>query len=156
MTHVDWHPYPSERPTKDDEKKQFCCLMISGRIFPLYWLGRKWGGWGVEGVTAWAKMSGIDVSNLYPKTKPKKPGDYFVKLKNGYINTYLNNNVSMAYFSGTEFTTSDNDVIAWAEINYPEPYRPPTPLDNHPDAVTARKYMQNDPETLKKLGIFDE
>ena len=26
----------------------------------------------------------------------------------------------------------------------------------HPDAVTARKYVENDPETLKKLGIFDE
>lgn len=46
------------------------------------------------------------------------------------------------------------DVIAWAEVtDLPDPYEPD---DNHPDAVTARKYMQNDPETLKKLGIFDE
>ena len=153
MTHVDWHPYPFERPTKDDEEKEFCCLMISGRIFPLYWLGRKWGGWGVEGVTAWAKMSDIDVSNPYPKTKPKKPGDYFVKLENGYFNTYLNNNVSIDYFNGTEFSTYD-DVIAWTE--QPEPYRPPEYEDNHPDAITARKYMAGDPETVKALHIFDE
>lgn len=28
-------------------------------------------------------------------------------------------------------------------------------LDNHPDAVTARKYMAGDPETIKRLHIFD-
>lgn len=27
--------------------------------------------------------------------------------------------------------------------------------DMHPDAITARKYMAGDPETLKRLGIFD-
>lgn len=26
---------------------------------------------------------------------------------------------------------------------------------NHPDEITARKYMQRDPETLKRLGVFD-
>lgn len=45
-------------------------------------------------------------------------------------------------------------VIAWAEL--PDPYRPPEPEDNHPDAVTARKYMSGDPETVKALHIFDE
>ena len=29
-------------------------------------------------------------------------------------------------------------------------------IDNHPDAVTARKYMSGDPETVKALHIFDE
>ena len=27
--------------------------------------------------------------------------------------------------------------------------------DLHPDAITARNYEKNDPETLKRLGIFD-
>lgn len=27
--------------------------------------------------------------------------------------------------------------------------------DMHPDAITARKFMEKDPETLKRLGIFD-
>lgn len=27
--------------------------------------------------------------------------------------------------------------------------------DVHPDAITARNYEKNDPETLKRLGIFD-
>lgn len=26
---------------------------------------------------------------------------------------------------------------------------------NHPDEITARKYMQRDPETLRRLGVFD-
>lgn len=46
------------------------------------------------------------------------------------------------------------DVIAWAEVtDLPEPYEPD---DNHPDAITARKYMSGDPETVKALSIFDE
>ena len=28
--------------------------------------------------------------------------------------------------------------------------------DMHPDAITARNYEKNDPETLKRLGIFDK
>lgn len=31
----------------------------------------------------------------------------------------------------------------------------PPPLDNHPDAVTARLYMEGDPETVARLHIFD-
>lgn len=27
--------------------------------------------------------------------------------------------------------------------------------DMHPDAIAARKFMEKDPETLKRLGIFD-
>lgn len=50
------------------------------------------------------------------------------------------------------YERSDRKIIAWAEL--PEVYNP-EPVDNHPDTVTARKYMQNDPDTLKKLGIFD-
>lgn len=30
------------------------------------------------------------------------------------------------------------------------------PYDNHPDAVTDRKYMSGDTETVKALHIFDE
>lgn len=45
-------------------------------------------------------------------------------------------------------------VIAWAEM--PEPYKPPEPFDMHPDAITARKYAEGDPETVKALHIFDE
>ena len=45
-------------------------------------------------------------------------------------------------------------VTAWAEL--PEPYNPEEPEDNHPDAITARKYAEGDPETVKALHIFDE
>lgn len=30
-----------------------------------------------------------------------------------------------------------------------------TEPDMHPDAITALKFMEKDPETLKRLGIFD-
>ncbi len=31
----------------------------------------------------------------------------------------------------------------------------PEPRSEHPDEITARKYIERDPETLKSLGIFD-
>ena len=48
----------------------------------------------------------------------------------------------------------DGCIIAWAEL--PEPYNPEEPEDNHPDAITARKYAEGDPDTVKALHIFDE
>ena len=50
-------------------------------------------------------------------------------------------------------TTDPEDVLAWAEL--PKPYKPPKPMDMHPDAVFARKYMAGDPETVKKAHLFD-
>ena len=41
-------------------------------------------------------------------------------------------------------------------LNYEVKHNPPKPIDNHPDAVTTRKYMAGDPETVKALRIFDE
>lgn len=43
--------------------------------------------------------------------------------------------------------------IAW--MLCPEPYETPEPEDMHPDAITCRKYMEGDPETVKELEIFD-
>lgn len=39
------------------------------------------------------------------------------------------------------FDTLICDVIAWAEL--PDPYKEPEPLDMHPDAIAARRYMEN-------------
>lgn len=33
------------------------------------------------------------------------------------------------------------EVIAWAAL--PDPYKKPEPLDMHPDAIAARRYMEN-------------
>lgn len=44
-------------------------------------------------------------------------------------------------------------LLAWAF--FPKPYRPPEPEDSHPDAETARAYVAGDPETLRRLSIFD-
>lgn len=82
----------------------------------------------------------------YPETKPKKDGIYLV--------TTLAGDVDTDAFQLGDFDFYMSEVIAWAEL--PEPYNPPKPIDNHPDAVTTRKYMAGDPETVKALHIFDE
>lgn len=97
MTHVDWHPYPKEKPLEKDHLKKFLVTIV-----------------------------GSD-------------GEYYVEEDEWFVDD----------FEGWGFF-----VIAWAEM--PEPYRPPEPEDNHPDAITARKYMEKDPETVNALHIFDE
>ena len=47
----------------------------------------------------------------------------------------------------------DLNVLAWAYA--PEPFEEEK-VDMHPDAITARKYIEGDPETVKALHIFDE
>ena len=90
----------------------------------------------------------------YPEYKPKESGYYFYTFQIGTIG----GPVGLGFFDEGigEFEYNEDIVIAWAEINYPEPYRPPEPDDNHPDAITARKYAEGDPETVKALHIFDE
>lgn len=101
MTHVDWHPYPQEKPT---EEKQY--------LISFYVCEEKW--------------YGVDIDFYNPE-----------------------HDVWDVYDDGA-YTR----VTAWAER--PEPYKPQEPLDMHPDAITARKYAEGDPETVKALHIFDE
>lgn len=82
----------------------------------------------------------------YPETKPKKDGTYLV--------TTLAGDVDTDAFQLGDFDFYMSEVIAWAEL--PEPYKPEELEDNHPDAITARKYAEGDPETVKALRIFDE
>lgn len=91
----------------------------------------------------------------YPKEKPKKSGEYLVTL----ICNRKNDEPTVTTFQYSARKEKwvpiwCNDVIAWAEK--PEPYKPEEPEDNHPDAITARKYAEGDPETVKALHIFDE
>ena len=101
MTHVDWKPYPENKPK---EEKQY---LISFYVFT-------------------ENRNGVDIDFYDPK-----------------------HDVWDVYGGGV-YTR----VTAWAEK--PEPYKPPEPLDMHPDAITARKYAEGDPETVKALHIFDE
>ncbi len=100
----------------------------------------------------------------YPKEKPKDDGYYIVTI-NPFLNSYpvvsdfwKSMTVCDEDFSKTETVSFweryGGQVLAWAEL--PEPYCPKEPYDNHPDAVTARKYMSGDTETVKALHIFDE
>lgn len=92
----------------------------------------------------------------YPDEKPKKNNVYIVTFFSSFYKKTL------VYDDGydvekDEWETFNDDgcrILAWAEL--PEPYRPPEYEDNHPDAITARKYMAGDPETVKALHIFDE
>lgn len=97
MTHVDWHPYPEEKPLEKDTWKRFLVTIML------------------------------------------RDGPCVVEEDTWFVDDFE----EWGFF-----------VIAWAKL--PEPYRPPEPEDNHPDAVTARKYMSGDPETVKALSIFDE
>lgn len=88
----------------------------------------------------------------YPDEMPDSGKDYLVTVENrdGV------RRIEIAHFMyltawlglGAEY------VVAWAE--QPEPYKEPELLDMHQDAITARKYMEGDPETVKALHIFDE
>lgn len=93
----------------------------------------------------------------YPKEKPTEEKQYLISF---YVYKEKRSGVDI------EFYDPDHDdwgicddgvytrVTAWAEP--PEPYTPAKAEDNHPDAITARKYMSGDPETVKALHLFDE
>ena len=88
----------------------------------------------------------------YPEEKPPCTDDYLITIKKGRKLCVTKDcyDINEGEFE-IEFNTK---IIAWAEM--PEPYKPEEPEDNHPDAITARKYMEGDPETVKALHIFDE
>lgn len=89
---------------------------------------------------------------LYPKDMPNSGESYLVTVEDEHGFRYVGTAV---YMNLTGWLVDKRyKVIAWAEK--PEPYRPSEPEDNHPDAITARKYMKKDPETVKALHIFDE
>ena len=88
----------------------------------------------------------------YPEEKPRRTGDYLVTFQKR----------RKLYVTKDCYDINEGDfeidfyvkVVAWAEL--PEPYKPEELEDNHPDAITARKYAEGDPETVKALHIFDE
>ena len=88
----------------------------------------------------------------YPDEQPTKLRLYLVTYKNKDHEPCI---YIALYFNG--WRTGDlselKDVIAWAEL--PEPYAEKV-VDMHQDAITARKYKEGDPETVKALHIFDE
>ena len=101
MTHVDWKPYPKEKPV---EEKEYLISFYD-------WTRKRYG---------------VDMDFYNPE-----------------------HDVWDVYDDGAY-----TGVYAWAEK--PEPYKEPELLDMHQDAITARKYMEGDPETVKALHIFDE
>ena len=92
----------------------------------------------------------------YPDEYPPKNNRYLTTIPSKSEDAHRY--VDITFWDGNReywYTPSIYDPIAWAEL--PEPYEPPKrdPYYNHPDEITARKYMERDPETLKALGIFD-
>lgn len=91
----------------------------------------------------------------YPDEKPSKKDRYLVTLDDGNGHQHI----SIATFYMDTFWENgaiDNIVTAWQEL--PPPFVDPeknTPNYWHPDEITARKYVEGDPETLRRLGIFD-
>lgn len=66
------------------------------------------------------KMTHVDW-RPYPEEKPKKSGYYFLSFPIGTIG----GNVGLSFFDKGlgEFEYNDCLAIAWAEIDYPDPYR---------------------------------
>ncbi len=100
-----------------------------------------------------------------PGELPQKSGLYLVTRKHretGKVALFLDGYAALSflpqdpehpYFICEKDCEKEWTTIAWA--NLPEPYRPPEPEDSHPDAETARAYVAGDPETLRRLSIFD-
>ncbi len=87
----------------------------------------------------------------YPEDIPDSLESYLVTVEDENGFSYVDKKV---YSDVAEWLIDKRyKVIAWAEL--PEVYKP-EPEDNHPDAITARKYMSGDPDTVKALHIFDE
>lgn len=90
----------------------------------------------------------------YPENKPSDEDEYQDFLITIFDGSNTSVTIDQWLSVGCWDRYLDFEVIAWAEK--PEPYKPQEPLDMHPDAITARKYAEGDPETVKALHIFDE
>lgn len=88
----------------------------------------------------------------YPDEIPDED-EYFIK--NFFVTVMFVNheaqtvtNTQLAYFNPTAkrgtglqwYKPTKYKILAWARINFPDPYEP---LDMHPDAIAARRYMEN-------------
>lgn len=73
--------------------------------------------------------------NPYPEVTPPEGEDYLVT-----IESFGEYSTMMDYFNNGQWHEfDDEDVRAFRAL--PEPYKPEEPLDMHPDAVAARRYM---------------
>mgnify|MGYP000301432249 CR=1 FL=1 len=98
----------------------------------------------------------------FPREKPDKEGFYLVTIKNNSTGTVT---IDLNFWGVHSFWSQNGktepgflsfngfSILAWMEL--PEPYEPPEPEDMHPDAVAARAYTAGDPETVKRLTIFE-
>ena len=77
----------------------------------------------------------------YPEFCPPKSGFYFICVESGGKRF-----VQLAFFDGLRFDIEFQGfrgIVAWMTIDMPEPYSGPDTIDMHPDAIAARRYMEN-------------
>lgn len=74
-----------------------------------------------------------DEWNQFPDIQPPTEGEYLVTTREG------KKKVTTLYWIGDCWSRYHNDVVAFRAL--PEPYKPEEPLDMHPDAIAARRYM---------------
>ena len=91
----------------------------------------------------------------YPATKPEAKGRYLVTLDDGNGHQHITICAwNLGIFWG--YGPLDDLVTAWQPL--PEAFVDPEKADpnyNHPDEITRRKYVAGDPETMRRLSIFD-
>lgn len=99
----------------------------------------------------------------YPETKPpEKPKDYLVTITDAGRHPVTRYTTALRWaktYFYREWGVPEEIVTAWAEM--PAPYdgkdvEDIEPVDMHPDTITGQKYLENDPETINALTIFDE
>ena len=79
--------------------------------------------------------------NKYPEYWPPKTGFYFICVQPGGKRF-----VQLSYFDGLRFECEFQGmrgIVAWMPVKCPKPYYGPDTIDMHPDAIAARRYMEN-------------
>ena len=77
----------------------------------------------------------------YPEFWPPKSGVYFICVESGKKRF-----VQLVDFDGLRFECEFQGmrgIVAWMPVKCPKPYYGPDTIDMHPDAIAARRYMEN-------------
>lgn len=122
-----WHLFPKELPKKEGE---YLVTLTTGDEEPFvstrkYTFLKLWNGVRGHEVIAWAERPTAYKPSVdwhpFPQEEPKKVGDYYVTLKDQSV--VIKKFDFDAFGPNDKFGLFSGWVIAWAEIDYPDPYR---------------------------------
>lgn len=142
MTKANWHPFPQEKP----DKEGFYLVTIKNNSTGNLTIDLNFWGvhsfWSQNGKTepGFLSFNGFSILAWTELPKPYEPPTtelYEPPLPEPIV------------------APKPYEPPLPTPLDVPKPYAPSEPEDMHPDAVTARAYAAGDPETIKRLRIFD-